>query len=227
MGDVYSKLAKHMEKLVMGYPYTDEVLDLLKEMFSPQEAEVALAIPNDLPPLQVCDADAIARRCSLPEETVRETLESLAMRNLIYTGTTEVGRPGYALLQVGYGMPQAFFWKGVQEDEYAKKMARLVLKYFTVPTTREVYRGVNTKTYKYAPASLTVDVPMQGVYAHEKMEGLLQGVTKVAVAHCPCRVVGHYFPVAMEEKDIWGILVSLMKTRANPNTILHRYHQVL
>ena len=36
-----------MQKLVMGYPYTEEVLDLLKEMFSPLEAEVALAIPND------------------------------------------------------------------------------------------------------------------------------------------------------------------------------------
>ncbi len=187
MPDIYVKLAKHLQKLVMGYPYTDEVLDLLREMFSPQEAEVALAIPNDLPPLQVCDVETIAERASLPEGVVKETLESLAMRNLIYAGTTSDGKQGYALLQVGYGMPQTFFWKGMQEDDHAKKMARLVLKYFTVPTTREVYGGVSTKTYKYAPASLTVDVPMQGVYPHEKIEGLLRGVTKVAVAHCPCR----------------------------------------
>jgi len=187
VGDIYIKLAKHMEKLVMGYPYTDEVLDLLKEMYSPVEAEVALAIPNDLPPLKVCDADIIVERCSLPEPTVKEILESLAMRNLIYSGTTSDGKPGYALLQVGYGMPQTFFWKGVQQDEHAKKMARLVLKYFSVPTTREVYGGVATKTYKYAPATLTVDVPLQGVYPYEKIDTLLEGVSKVAVAYCPCR----------------------------------------
>ena len=176
-----------MQKLVMGYPYTDEVLDLLKEMFSPLEAEVALAIPNDLPPLQVAPLDTIIQHSSLPEDTLRETLESLAMRNLIYEGKTSDGQTGYGLLQVGYGMPQTFFWKGLDYSEHAKKMAKLVLKYFTVPTTREVYGGVATKTYKYAPASLTVDVPMQGVYPHEKMEGLLEGVSKIAVAHCPCR----------------------------------------
>jgi len=176
-----------MQNLVMGYPYTDEILDLLKEMFSPLEAEIALAIPNDLLPLQVAPLEAILERTSLPEDTVRKTLDSLAMRNLIYASKTPEGMPGYALLQVGYGMPQTFFWKGMQQDDHAKKMAKLVLKYFTASTTRQVYGGVATKTCKYAPASLTVDVPMQGVYPHEKIDALLEGVTKVAVAHCPCR----------------------------------------
>ncbi len=187
MEDIYVRLAKHMKDLVMGYPYTDELLDLLKEMFSPQEAEVALAIPNDLPPLQVADVETILSRTSLPESTVVETLESLAMRNLIYSGEDSNGKKGYALLQVGYGMPQTFFWGGMSEDEHAKRMAKLVLKYFSVPTTRQVYGGVPTKTYKYSPATLTVDVPMQGVYPHEKIDVLLEGVSKVAVAHCPCR----------------------------------------
>ena len=187
MDDIYRRLAKHLEKLVMSYPYTDEVLDLLKEMFSSQEAEVALTIPNDLPPLQVCDVDTIVKRASMPEDRVREILDSLEMRNLIYSGRTSDGKKGYGLLQVGYGMPQTFFWKGVQQDEYSRKMAKLVLRYFTVPTTREVYGGVPTKTYKYAPATLTVDVPLQGVYPYERIDGLLKGVTKVAVAHCPCR----------------------------------------
>ena len=53
MDDLYVRLAKHLENLTMGYPYTDELFDLLQEMFSPAEAQVALAIPNDLEPLQV------------------------------------------------------------------------------------------------------------------------------------------------------------------------------
>ena len=53
MQDAYIQLAKHLENLIMGYPYTEELLDLLKEMFSPDEARVAIAIPNNLPPLEV------------------------------------------------------------------------------------------------------------------------------------------------------------------------------
>ena len=50
MHDLYIRLAKHLESLIMGYPYTEELIDLLKEMFSPTEARVALAIPNNLAP---------------------------------------------------------------------------------------------------------------------------------------------------------------------------------
>jgi hypothetical protein len=32
----------------MGYPFNEALIDLLKEMYNPIEAEVALAIPNNL-----------------------------------------------------------------------------------------------------------------------------------------------------------------------------------
>jgi len=50
MQDLYHRLARHLEHLIMGYPYSEELIDLLMEMFSPTEAQVALAIPNDLAP---------------------------------------------------------------------------------------------------------------------------------------------------------------------------------
>jgi hypothetical protein len=48
MKDIYRRLANHLKDLIMGYPYNEALIDLLKEMFSPMEAEVALAIPNNL-----------------------------------------------------------------------------------------------------------------------------------------------------------------------------------
>ena len=48
MPDIYKRLADHLRDLVMGYPYNDALIDLLKEMFSPIEAQVALAIPNEI-----------------------------------------------------------------------------------------------------------------------------------------------------------------------------------
>ncbi len=187
MKNIYHRLARHLEHLVMGYPFNEALLDLLREMFDPQEARVALAIPNDLPPLEVVDGTTIAQRSDLPLETVTEKLESMATRNLLYTAPTRTGNKGYALLQVGYGVPQTFFWDG-RQDERAARMARLILKYFTVPTTEKVYGGVPTKTYKYSPANLSVDLPMQGVMPYEEIGSIVDAATKIAVAHCPCRM---------------------------------------
>ncbi len=187
MQELYIRLAKHLEYLIMGYPYTDELIDLLVEMFSPTEAQVALAIPNDLEPLAVVSLGHIAARAELPLPEVAEALESMAARNMLFTAPTQDGSTGYALLQVGYGLPQTFFWGGKQ-DETAKRMAKLVLNYFKVSTTHKVYGGVRTKSYKYTPANLSIEVPMQGVMPHEKIGSIVDTATRIAVAHCPCRM---------------------------------------
>ena len=187
MQDIYLRLAKHLEELIMGYPFNEALTDLLKEMYNPVEAQVALAIPNNLAPLEVVDQATINARCDLPEANVTEALQSLSDRNMIYTRTTEKGEPGYALLQVGYGLPQTFFWAG-RNDERTRRMAKLVLNYFSVPTTQKVYAGKPTKTYKYTPANLSIDLKMQGVMPHEQMGPLVESTNKIAVAHCPCRM---------------------------------------
>ena len=51
MNTIYYRLAGHLENLIMGYPFNEALIDLLREMFDPQEARIALAIPNDLPPV--------------------------------------------------------------------------------------------------------------------------------------------------------------------------------
>jgi ferredoxin len=187
MEDVYLRLAKHLESLIMGYPFSDSLVDLLKEMFSPLEAQVALAIPNNLAPLEVVNAEAIAARSDVPKPAITEALDSLADRHVIYSAKTSEGVQGYGLLQVGYGIPQTFFWGG-QKDDRAKRMAKLILNYFTVPTTGRIYGGVSTKSYKYSPATLQVKVPMQGVLSCEQMGTIIEGTSKIAVAHCPCRM---------------------------------------
>jgi Pyruvate/2-oxoacid:ferredoxin oxidoreductase delta subunit len=187
MQNPYNRLATHLEHLTMGYPYTEELIDLLKEMFSPTEAQVALAIPNDLAPLAVSGLENIAARTDLPMSAVAEALESMAARNILYSAPTHDGATGYALLQVGYGLPQTFFWGGKQDDT-AKKMAKLVLNYFKVPITQKIYGGVRTKSFKYSPANMSIEIPMQGVMPNEQVGPIVDAATKIAVAHCPCRM---------------------------------------
>jgi Pyruvate/2-oxoacid:ferredoxin oxidoreductase delta subunit len=156
-------------------------------MFSPTEALVALAIPNDLEPLQVAGIERIAARTDLPMPEVAQALETMANRHMLFTAPAADGTMGYALLQVGYGLPQTFFWKGKQDDTTIR-MAKLVLKYFTVPTTQKIYGGVRTKSFKYAPANKSIEISMQGVMPNEQIGPIVEASTKIAVAHCPCRM---------------------------------------
>jgi len=73
MEDVYFRLANHLKDLIMGYPFNDGLLDLLKKMFNPIEAQVALAIPNNLAPLEVVDLETIAVHSELSLSTVAES----------------------------------------------------------------------------------------------------------------------------------------------------------
>lgn len=187
MDRIYDKLAQHLGRMSMGYPYTEALPELLAEMFSPAEAAVALAIPAGLLPLETAGLDEIAEASGLGPEDTAKALDELAARRVIYCAPRPGGGTGYALLQVGYGMPQAFFWGGA-DDERARRMAERVVKYFSVKTTGEVYAAGPTKAFKYLPAELSVAAHPQGVLPSEQMRQVIRNTGKIALAHCPCRV---------------------------------------
>lgn len=49
--DAYEKLGKHVSYLGMGFPDTEDLITILKEIFSPREAAVLLAISAGVIPL--------------------------------------------------------------------------------------------------------------------------------------------------------------------------------
>ena len=106
---VYEKLAKHLSQLGMGYPHREDLVDILKENFSPLEAEVSLAIPNTVIPLTPVPLEEIDPPSGLSKEELGDILEGLASRGMLYSRKTEKGETGYALHQVGFGFPQTFF----------------------------------------------------------------------------------------------------------------------
>ena len=67
-------------------------------------------------------------------------------------------------------------------------MAKLVLNYFKVPITQKIYGGARTKSFKYSPANKSIEIPMQGVMPNEQIGSIVDAATKIAVAHCPCRM---------------------------------------
>ena len=231
--DLHVRLAKHLATMGMGLPYTGALVDLLKEVFSTREAEIALLLPTADIPLRAISVEDVLPRTNLDKETVERTLQGLAARGVIYSGRLNDGSVGYALHQAGFGFPQAFFWKGTQSDQ-ARKMTKLVLKYFNRTVTREAFGGRRTKAYRYIPINQSLDPAIQAIMPHDQMETVLAGATRFAVAHCPCRVEAdlmgrpceHPLEVCLKFDEMADFLIErgLGKeiTRAEARDIVHR-----
>jgi hypothetical protein len=157
--DVYGKLAKHLKYLGMGYPDNEALIQILEKNLSPEEAEFMLGIPNMRIPMQPVGVKEIADSIGRSEEETKNVLESLASRGLIYSGKTENGETGYSLLQIGYGFPQVFFWKG-EDTEHTREMAELSPQFLNNDATAEVF-GTPTKSFRFLPVNKAMDFKIQ------------------------------------------------------------------
>lgn len=184
--DVYERLAHHLSNVGMGYPVRDALLEILRENLDPSEAEIAMAIPADVIPLSPVSVAEIAGRIEMPRDELESALERLVRKGVLFAGPTSDGERGFALLHVGFGFPQTFFWKG-EDTPHARKMARLVAKYFDRQVTSEAY-GSKTKQYRYIPVGEAIKPDVQAVLPIGIMEQVIENARRIAVAHCPCRV---------------------------------------
>ena len=183
-------MADHLSSLGMGYPPSEDLEEILRANFNPTEAEVAMALPTRVIPLQPTAIDDIMEAVRIPREELKGILEGLSQRGLLFSGKTKDGKKGYALQQVGFGFPQAFFWKG-EDTPHARNMAALVVKYFNRNVNREAYGPAETKPFRYIPVGETIEFDIQAVYPYHMMEHVIQQANVIAVAHCPCRMTAY------------------------------------
>jgi len=188
--DIYKRLADHLFSLGMGYPPREDLEEILRENFTSREARVALALPTGVIPLQPTGIDEIMEVVHLPRAELEDMLEGLSQRGLLFSGKTEDGKKGYALQQVGFGFPQAFFWKG-EDTPHARNMATLVAKYFNRKVTQEAYGPAQTKPFRYIPVGKSIGSDIQAVYPYHMMEYVIKQARVIAVAHCPCRMTAY------------------------------------
>jgi NAD-dependent dihydropyrimidine dehydrogenase PreA subunit len=187
MGDnIYNRLARHLSSLGMGYPEKEELLEILKENFTPLEAEVALAIPTQVIPFEPVPVSEIEPPLNISREELESNLSNLAQRGLLFSKRRKDGSRGYALQQFGYGFPQTFFWKGVNTPN-AKKMADLVIKYSGKEQLIEAYGDTPTKAFRYLPAMESLEPESHAVFPFEMMEEVIKKVNTIALVHCPFR----------------------------------------
>jgi len=182
--DPYAQLAARMNQFYTGAPQTDELLAILRELFSPEEAALATALPGNSTPLA-----AIAERAGRPAEQIEPLLESMAGKGLAYSRESK-GVRRYSLLPLMPGIAEIQMMKGAPTPAKSR-IAQLFDDYAQKGLLEEIHQGSPWARV------LTVEQEIAGeveVFPYERVTEIIKSATSLAMTTCYCR----------EEKELLG-----------------------
>lgn len=175
MSDIYKQLATFLDHLPAGYPSTESGVELriLKRLFTPQEAEVAITLTMIPEP-----EDAIAKRTGQDEAELTSILESMASKGLIFRIARRT-RNLYSAAQFVIGI-----WE-YHLNSLDEGLVRDVNEY--MPTLlKKGWLETQTKQLRVVPVSKSVSAEM-AVTPYEAAEEIIGAQSKIVVSPCICR----------------------------------------
>ena len=178
--DVYVKLAEYINMAPVGAPMSDKLIDILKILFTPEEAALAQHIPflnTDLP--------SLVETTGMNEDNLKEMLVGMAKKGTVFMN--EKGK--FRLLPSMVGFSETPFWPGTRTDT-TDRLAELWVSYITEEYGKEV-AGRETPLVRVVPVQESIESGAT-VTPPEMLDDLMNQVDYFAVAHCPCRLMARY-----------------------------------
>ena len=173
--DSYQKLAQHLDKLPGGFPPSDSgvELSLLKRLFTPEEAELAVHLTLDRE-----EATTIAERAGLDLAQAEQILKEMARKGLIFSIEPEGGPALYQAVPWMVGIYE------FQVNKLDEGFAQDVNKY--IRTRGKVSRPQPIPQLRTIPVRRSIE-PHLETLPYERAEELVKAQEKFAVAPCICR----------------------------------------
>jgi len=172
---VYEKLREILDCHPIGCASTPEILQILKILFTDEEAKIALGL--SFLPLPVED---IARRAKVEPTEAQEKLESMAQKGCVFSRKKE-GAWGYALQNpiFLFEMP---YRKGLR-DEIPDRLTELWKKHLD-----KIFRSTQKTTplYRVIPVQKKIEHSPE-VLPYSKVEEMIDKAKVVGITHCPCK----------------------------------------
>jgi Na+-translocating ferredoxin:NAD+ oxidoreductase subunit B len=174
-GDVYKRLAVHLDDLPAGFPSTKSGVEIriLKKLFTEEEAAFALLL-SVLP--ESPDSVAVRARLS-PEETDRR-LEAMSRKGLVYRQEREDGTRRYSANQYVIGI-----WE-YQVNRLNPDLVADMDEY--MPTLLAEGPWKKMPQLRVVPVNKAIPVRRE-ILAHERAEEMVRGQKRFLVAPCICR----------------------------------------
>jgi Pyruvate/2-oxoacid:ferredoxin oxidoreductase delta subunit len=177
--DIYQKLARHLDRLPGGFPATQTGVELriLRRLFSPQDAELALHLN-----LIAEEARVIAHRAGISTAEAQRRLEDMASCGLIYSTHHRERPPEYMALQFVVGI-----WE-FQVNRLDEGLVQDVDEYFRTAFDLDVWR--RAPQLRTIPVAESIPTPDE-VLPYEQAREIVRKQQKIIVADCICRKERH------------------------------------
>jgi len=174
MSDVYTRLRDHLDSLPAGFPATESGVELriLKRLFTPEEAGLAIHVGMKLEP-----AAAIAGRAGLSEEEAQARLKQMSRRGLIFSIEAPDRPHVYMAAQFVIGI-----WE-YHVNDLDPEFIRDMDEYIPVLSRTAFSRVPQLRTI---PVGKSISAGME-VLPYEQAEAIVRKQTTFLVAPCICR----------------------------------------
>jgi len=180
--DVYRKLAREIDKMPVPFTGTASGVELkiLKHLFTPEEAEVALNL-NIMPEtLERIHKRAKKNGINLTEKALEEVLDNLVAKGAIMGGRTRKKGKVYSLAQLAVGMFE--FQINRLTPGFVEDFEQYVKEQFHRDMT-----GAKTQQLRTIPVSQAVTTELH-VEPYNDIKAYVRGPkTDISVANCVCR----------------------------------------
>ena len=181
INEIYRRLCETMSKRGGECPAMDipEFYSLTEELFTPEEAEVFLAIPRGYHP-----ANAIADVLGKPTEEVEPILEGMAEKGLCVSGNMG-DTVFYGSLPFLPGIFEFQFMRG-STTEKDKRLARLIRDYKMAVAVVKKPSPVKFPTTRVIPVNRTIDAEITP-HTYDQAASYITKYDPIAVSTCYCR----------------------------------------
>lgn len=176
--NAHEALAQNLDRSPLGAPQGPELMAILRELFTPAEAEVAAVMP-----FKPVRAAALAEKLKRPAEEVAPLLEAMTAKGLAYRRRTP-GGDYYSLLPMVPGMAEAQFW-AMAPGAAKLKMARLFEAYYE-PGVGKAFVDAPTPYSRVIPVGRAIE-NSQEILPFERAEELIRQHEHLALIDCYCR----------------------------------------
>jgi Na+-translocating ferredoxin:NAD+ oxidoreductase subunit B len=172
--DVYKKLAEKLDSLPNGFPATESGVELkiLKKIFSPEDAEMALKI-RPIPETP----SAIAERLGKPVAEMEDILDKMVRKGQI--GSTKMqGQQVYIFFPFVFGIYE------FQQPRIDRELAELVEEY--APALAGTLGGYAPAVMRVVPVNIQIDAQHQ-VYPYEDLRRVMEKAKSFQLTDCICK----------------------------------------
>jgi Pyruvate/2-oxoacid:ferredoxin oxidoreductase delta subunit len=181
--NIYKRLAEHLDQAPIGAPMSEELVEILRILYTPEEAKIACSLP-----FSNTGRDQLAEKYGMDPEEMGRLLDGMVAKGTVFRkGSGPEAK--YRLLPTLVGFSETPFWPG-KDNEVVRKLSPLWISYWSKAWGKEI-ADRKTPLVRVVPVEEEV-VSSSRVMPYETTLKLVAKADYIAVAYCPCRQMKAY-----------------------------------